>query len=203
MVIHVHRALSTINICYYQCIYTNKGDHHFYPLLLNPDNMSKTYLAQLPIHLSLKKKKNALLPMTGFCYCSSRFCHKIEPTCIYSGIKVKVGSTTYDIKFVKNNSFLKKLSDGNSVIYIFMIWIITVICRFIFLSLKMRFHGVSVFCVSTKIYHNPCEMENKIHVCGGQVSVVKCSIQASTEKMFKKLFEEFKVAQVKTTGPIG
>lgn len=59
--------------------------------------------------------------MTGFCYCSSRFCHKIEPTCIYGGIKVKVGSTTYDIKFVKNNSFLKKLSDGNSVIYIFMI----------------------------------------------------------------------------------
>jgi hypothetical protein len=33
--------------------------------------------------------------------------------------------------------------------------------------------------------------------------MVKCSIQASTGKMFKKLFEEFKVAQVKTTGPIG
>jgi hypothetical protein len=62
-------------------------------------------------------------------------------------------------------------------------------------------HGVSVFCVSTKVYYNPCEMENKI--CGGQASMVKCSIQASTGKMFKKLFEEFKVAQVKTTGPIG
>lgn len=41
----------------YPRVYTNWGKYLFTPevlfVLLKPDNMSKTYMAQLPIHLSL------------------------------------------------------------------------------------------------------------------------------------------------------